>query len=122
MSEQERQRKAALDRQRGSAASRGYGYKWQKASKLFLDANPLCVACLGTGTVEPSTEVDHIIPHRGDPKLFWRRSNWQALCKTCHSAKTARETFHQGKPIKPRLGCNAAGQPMDPHHHWNTER
>jgi 5-methylcytosine-specific restriction endonuclease McrA len=20
--------------------------------------------------------------------LFWRRSNWQALCKSCHSKKT----------------------------------
>ncbi|WP_324290694.1 AAA family ATPase [Ancylobacter sp. SL191] len=33
----------------------------------------------------PATVVDHIIPHRGDSKLFWSRSNWQALCVTHHS-------------------------------------
>ena len=35
--------------------------------------------------------VDHIIPHKGDKVLFWDRSNWQPLCKTCHDTKTARE-------------------------------
>nr|DAE96978.1 MAG TPA: HNH endonuclease [Caudoviricetes sp.] len=44
-----------------------------------------------TGEIVPATEVDHIIPHRGDQKLFWDMSNWQALCHNCHSAKTARE-------------------------------
>ena len=29
--------------------------------------------------------LDHIIPHRGDRKLFWDRDNWQALCKSCHA-------------------------------------
>ena len=32
--------------------------------------------------------IDHIIPHRGDPILFWDRSNWQPLCKDCHDHKT----------------------------------
>jgi 5-methylcytosine-specific restriction endonuclease McrA len=31
--------------------------------------------------------VDHITPHRGDLKLFWQRSNWQALCTPCHSGR-----------------------------------
>ncbi|WP_390622926.1 HNH endonuclease [Ralstonia syzygii] len=39
----------------------------------------------------PATVVDHIVPHKGDQHLFWRRSNWQALCKACHDRKTARE-------------------------------
>ena len=34
------------------------------------------------------TDVDHIKPHRGDLKLFWDRSNWQALCHRHHSMKT----------------------------------
>ena len=44
------------------------------------------------------TDVDHIIPHRGDQKLFWDKSNWQALCHRHHSMKTRREdqtpTYH----------------------------
>lgn len=35
--------------------------------------------------------VDHIIPHRGDMKLFWDEDNWQSLCKHCHDVKTAKE-------------------------------
>ncbi|MCT9125512.1 HNH endonuclease [Cupriavidus gilardii] len=35
--------------------------------------------------------VDHIVPHKGDSKLFWSRSNWQALCKPCHDRKAATE-------------------------------
>ncbi|WP_260427988.1 hypothetical protein [Burkholderia stagnalis] len=35
--------------------------------------------------------VDHRIPHRGDPALFWDQSNWCAMSKPCHDAKTARE-------------------------------
>ena len=74
-----------------SAASRGYGAAWRKASKQFLHAHPLCVACMRQGKYVKATVVDHIIPHRGDTKLFWDRSNWQALCKPCHDKKTGNE-------------------------------
>ncbi|MGM9590559.1 MAG: HNH endonuclease signature motif containing protein, partial [Faecousia sp.] len=40
------------------------------------------------GRLTPATVVDHIIPHRGDRKLFWDESNWQPLCKDCHNRKT----------------------------------
>lgn len=80
-----------LDARRGSAAQRGYGYKWQKAREVFLAEHPLCVRCQARGQLKPATDVDHIVPHRGDMSLFWRRSNWQSLCHSCHSAKTAIE-------------------------------
>ena len=35
--------------------------------------------------------LDHIIPHRGDQKLFWDRSNWQPLCEHHHNVKTMTE-------------------------------
>ena len=38
-----------------------------------------------------ATVVDYIVPHRGDQKLFWDKSNWQPLCKACHDRKTWRE-------------------------------
>ena len=38
----------------------------------------------------PATVVDHIIPHRGDRKLFWDESNWQSLCERHHNEKTGR--------------------------------
>ncbi len=71
-----------------SASGRGYGRAWQKASKQFLAANLLCVRCMAEGRYRKATVVDHIIPHRGDEKLFWDRENWQPLCKRCHDKKT----------------------------------
>ena len=78
-----------------SAASRGYGGKWQKASKRFLEAHPLCVRCMAEGRYERATVVDHITPHRGDARLFWDEANWQPLCKRHHDVKTRNEDHDQ---------------------------
>ena len=40
------------------------------------------------GKVVPAIVVDHIIPHRGNQRLFWDMKNWQPLCKDCHDRKT----------------------------------
>ena len=80
--------------QRPSANSRGYTKRWQKASKQYLQAHPLCVRCLAAGRLPTATVVDHITPHRGDQTLFWDKNNWQALCKPCHDRKTWTEDSH----------------------------
>jgi 5-methylcytosine-specific restriction protein A len=97
---------ARRDARRGSAASRGYGWKWQQASKGFLRANPLCRLCQQQDRVEAATVTDHIVPHRGDMRLFWDRQNWQPLCKRHHDAKTAREDggFGRGAAGHPGTG------------------
>jgi 5-methylcytosine-specific restriction enzyme A len=77
------------DRQRGSSASRGYDRKWRAARRSFLQRNPLCVECLKKGIPRVANVVDHVNPHKGDPMLFWDQSNWQSLCSSCHSRKTA---------------------------------
>lgn len=81
-----------------SAGSRGYGKAWQKARREYLNAHPLCVECMKEGVYHKATVVDHIVPHRGDEKLFWDRTNWQALCKRHHDIKTGNEdsnpTYH----------------------------
>ena len=76
------------DRRRGGAEARGYDSRWRKARTDFLHRNPLCVKCMAQGRITPATVVDHIIPHRGDRKLFWDEQNWQPLCKSCHDRKT----------------------------------
>ena len=78
----------SADRMRGGAASRGYDRKWRQARKLFLQKHPLCAECQKEGRLTPATVVDHIIPHRGDQKLFWDEQNWQPLCARCHDRKT----------------------------------
>lgn len=76
--------------QRGTPRKRGYTKKWEKARAAFLRQNVLCAEHRRQGHNVVATVVDHIVPHRGDMRLFWDRSNWQALCETCHNAKTAR--------------------------------
>jgi 5-methylcytosine-specific restriction enzyme A len=83
--------KRELDRQRQSAARRGYDSRWRKVRPCYLAKHPLCASCLGDGRLTAATVVDHVVPHRGDQDLFWNQGNWQGLCKRCHDAKTARE-------------------------------
>lgn len=77
-------------RRRESSANRGYDSRWQRARAAWLAEHPLCVACWQAGQTTAATVVDHVIPHRGDKRLFWNPTNWQSLCKTCHDAKTRR--------------------------------
>lgn len=68
--------------------------RWRHASAGFLRRNKWCADCGALGVHELATDVDHVVPHKGDRRLFWNRSNWQALCHRCHSRKTAREVWH----------------------------
>ena len=89
---------------RESAARRGYGREWQRISREYLAAHPWCAECQRRGVRTPATEVDHRTPHKGNRKLFWDKENWQPLCHSCHSAKTAKEDggFGRRGPTKPR--------------------
>ena len=74
-----------------TCSQRGYDYPWQKAREAHLAEHPLCVRCEADGRAIAATVVDHIVPHRGDQRLFWDRTNWQSLCATCHSKHKQRE-------------------------------
>jgi 5-methylcytosine-specific restriction protein A len=81
------------ERARGSRSKRGYSRRWYRATKLWIAQDPARNFCADPYKVhgaklEPATETDHIIPHRGDRELFWRESNWARLCHACHSRKT----------------------------------
>ena len=80
-----------------SASRRGYGSKWQRMSKAFLQKHPLCVECMKEDPPKyvAATVVDHIVPHRGNQKLFWDKKNWQSLCKKHHDIKTLTEEVRQ---------------------------
>ena len=68
-----------------------YNRRWSRARKAFLSDHPLCIRCSTAGIYNTATVVDHIVPHRGCLERFWDQTNWQALCKRCHDAKTAHE-------------------------------
>lgn len=82
---EKRERDARHDKHRPTAAKRGYGHEWRKARAEYLANHPFCRMC-----GNPATTVDHVIPHRGDKRLFWFRANWQPLCTPCHSSAKQR--------------------------------
>tara|TARA_R100000365_G_C2667270_1_gene17885 strand:+ start:60 stop:410 length:351 start_codon:yes stop_codon:yes gene_type:complete len=86
----DRARKARHDRRRPTARQRGYNTEWQKARAAYLIAHPYCVRC-----GKPAGHVDHITPHKGDDRLFWDRTNWQALCAHHHNSTKQREERRQ---------------------------
>jgi 5-methylcytosine-specific restriction protein A len=95
-------------------AGRLYGRQWQKARAGFLAAHPLCRMCSEAGVIKPANVVDHIIPHRGDERLFWDRSNWQPLCAWHHNSEKAKIEI---RGYSRRIGED--GWPLDPHHPTN---
>lgn len=82
--------KARFDQTRPNATARGYNSRWEQARRDFLADHSRCsyFACNALATV-----VDHVIPHRGDMRLFWDRKNWQSLC------------FHHHNSAKQRMEC-----------------
>ena len=78
-----------------AATPRTRGRKWMERRAAWLREHPMCVMCEMQGFVTAAEEVDHIVP-------LWDggaddESNYQSLCKPCHSDKTAREAGHRAK-------------------------
>lgn len=91
------------DNRRETASKRGYSSAWQRARKGYLQKHPLCIYCLKENRTTASDTIDHIIPHKGNKKLFWDSSNWQALCALCHNSTKRREENklkHQTPPVE----------------------
>lgn len=99
---------------RESSTKRGYNWRWRNYRVRFLKENPLCVEHLRLGKVVAASVVDHKTPHRGDDQLFWDPNNHQALCDECHNRHKQR-LEKSGRVV----GCDAAGLPLDPRHHWH---
>ena len=94
-------------------SKRPYGESWRRARRVYLLANPLCVHCLAKGLHTPATDVDHVKAWNAGGE-FWNESNWQALCHSCHSIKTAR--YDRG--LTDKGGDTSGYVPNDPAHHW----
>lgn len=78
-------------------ASSSLRARWSKASKAYRREHELCeserCAAIAAPLRPAATEVDHIdgLGLQG-PRAF-DETNWQSLCKSCHSRKTAGESF-----------------------------
>jgi 5-methylcytosine-specific restriction protein A len=86
--------RAQKDRERGSAAARGYDADWERARAAFLAEHPLCMCddCKeGAVRVTAAIVVDHIIPISVRPDLRLEPSNFRSMSKTCHDRHTAKQ-------------------------------
>jgi 5-methylcytosine-specific restriction enzyme A len=78
-----------------------------------LSKHPLCDMCRQQGRITPATVADHIVPHHGDPRLFYDPNNLQSLCASCHNARKKLQEIHGYSPA-----CGIDGQPLDANHPW----
>lgn len=86
----ERNANKFADERRGSRQERGYGAEWERTRKRILRRDKgLCQPCLKAGRPRPAKQVDHKVPKfEGGTD---DDNNLQAICITCHQAKTAEE-------------------------------
>jgi 5-methylcytosine-specific restriction endonuclease McrA len=91
---------------RPEALAYQYLYKtkgWQIRRLWQLQREPFCRKCLQSNRHTIANTADHIIPHRGDKRLFWSRSNLQSLCEVHHGEKINEEL---GKPARAVIGSD----------------
>jgi 5-methylcytosine-specific restriction protein A len=90
----------AKEQVRLKTAERGYNNRWKRARLGYLAKHPLCVHCKEHGLVTLATDLDHIVPHKGDMIKFWDfANNIQPLCHSCHSKKTVKEDGGFGQKV-----------------------
>jgi 5-methylcytosine-specific restriction enzyme A len=78
------------DDRRGTASERGYGSAWKKLRDIVMRRDcGLCQTCKQAGRITVAVQVDHIVPKaEGGTDA---EDNLQAICKACHTSKTAAE-------------------------------
>lgn len=86
--------KAAIKRptnwdRRKSRQARGYGRDHELIRAQVLREEPLCRICTAAGRVSATVIADHIVPLAEGGGTG--RTNYQGLCRDCHTAKTAAE-------------------------------
>lgn len=67
-----------------------YGYRWEQFRKFYLTEYPLCNDCEQSGRVTPAAELHHVMKVADHPELQFDPLNIMALCKSCHSKRTAK--------------------------------
>jgi 5-methylcytosine-specific restriction enzyme A len=96
---------------------------WKRLRAAHLARFPFCRACETAGKMTVANTVDHVIPvSKGGPALPGH-DGLSSYCAACHSHKTARGIeAGAARTSKPRKGCDAMGNPIDPAHPWNAEK
>lgn len=82
--------KGNAERERGTAASRGYDSRWARRRLAYLKRHPICVRCGGIANVAdhyPTSRRELLTLGVPDPDADHRL---RPLCTPCHGTETAR--------------------------------
>ena len=109
--------------------------RWQRLRTAHLARYPLCEGCDAMGRLTPANTVDHRVPiSEGGPAFpghdglaccpaLPAHDGLASYCPACHSAKTSRGSeagvVRTRRALRPRKGCDADGNPLDPAHPWS---
>ena len=84
--------------------SNTYDSRWRAASKAYLLTRPFCESdrcrALPPARRPWATEVDHVDGLGPGGPRGYDETNWRALCRSCHSSKTASSDGGFGNPRK----------------------
>lgn len=83
--------------------------RWKQLRLGQLSRHPLCLRCQRMGRVVPARVAHHVVPHKGDPKLFFDASNLSSSCFDCHDVDEQRIE----KGGRARTSVGADGWPID---------
>jgi 5-methylcytosine-specific restriction protein A len=96
---------------------------WRKLREAHLSLDPTCRGCRKMGRLVIANTVDHAVPVSAGGHPFPGHDGLVSYCPSCHSAKTARGSeAGAARSAKPRRGCDANGNPLDPSHPWKSLR
>ena len=93
---------AEREKQRGISSPYRRWYKtarWQRLREIVFARDLFTCRMVGCGVVIAEKHLltcDHVIPHRGDERLFWDEGNLQTLCKPCHDRRKQAEERRAG--------------------------
>lgn len=77
-----------------------YDSQWEDYRRRYLAINQSCYSC-----GQRSEVVDHLVPAKGDERLFRKLDNHIPLCKSCHNTVTAKfdRRYRPGDHINQKL-------------------
>lgn len=90
---------------------------WLTLRQAKLDAMPHCEPCKRRGGLVLANTVDHVISIAKGGEPFPPLSGLMSMCAPCHSFKTRSVDRPGGAGIAFK-GCDATGNPIDPHDPW----
>lgn len=90
---------------------------WRTLRRAKLDASPCCEPCKRRGALVRANTVDHIVSIARGGAPFPPLGGLMSMCASCHGTKMRAIDRPGGSGIAFK-GCDASGNPIDPHDPW----